>query len=130
VIVDSRTVPEFRIPGSRSIRVVLDPRLGSYDKATVTVVTIEPGGTTGLHQHTSDEVIYVVSGRGRVTLVDGDVRVERDVEEGFVVVARAGVRHETRNTGGEPLRLYCIFIPPLPVEGYFAEALKLARGSG
>jgi mannose-6-phosphate isomerase-like protein (cupin superfamily) len=130
VIVDSRTVPEFRIPGSRSIRVVLDPRLGSYDRATVTVVTIEPGGTTGLHQHTSDEVIYVVSGRGRVTLVDGDVKVERDVEEGFVVVARAGVRHETRNTGGEPLRLYCVFIPPLPVEGYFAEALKLARGLG
>jgi len=129
VIVDTKTVPEFRIPGSRSIRVVLDPRLGNYDKATVTAVTIEPGGTTGLHQHTSDELIYVVSGRGRVVLVDGDVKVERDVEGGCVIVARAEVKHETRNTGEEPLKLYCVFIPPLPVEGYFAEALKLARGS-
>jgi len=129
VIVDTRTIPEFRIPGSRSIRVVLDPRLGNYDRATVTAVTIEPGGTTGLHRHASDELIYVVSGRGRVTLVDGDVRLERDVEGGCVIVAKAGVEHETRNTGEEPLKLYCVFIPPLPVEGYFAEALKLARGS-
>jgi mannose-6-phosphate isomerase-like protein (cupin superfamily) len=129
MIVNTKVVPEFRVPGSRSIRVALDPRLGNYDKATVTAVTIEPGGTTGLHQHTSDELIYVVSGRGRATLVDGEVKLERDVEGGYIIVARAGVKHETRNTGDEPLKLYCVFIPPLPAEGYFAEALRLAKSS-
>ncbi|MEM1930972.1 MAG: hypothetical protein QW780_05575 [Sulfolobales archaeon] len=64
MIVDTRNLPEYKVPKpyERSLKVVLDPRLGNYDKATVLSVTIEPGGTTGLHQHVSDEIIYVISG--------------------------------------------------------------------
>jgi len=129
LIVDTKVVPEFKIAGRMSLRVILDPRLGNYDKATVMAVTIEPGGTTGLHEHTSDELIYVISGRGRARLVNGGLAVERDVEEGYVIAVKAGARHETMNTGNEPLKLFCIFIPPRTVEGYFAEALKVAKGT-
>lgn len=126
MIINTNEIPEYRVPKpyERSLRIVLDPRLGNYDKATVLSVTIEPGSTTGLHQHVSDELIYVISGRGTSVLVDGDRTVEAEVREGYLVVAKAGVKHEMRNTGGEPLRLYCVFIPPLPAEGYFGEALK------
>lgn len=128
MIVNTRDLPEYRVPKpyERSMRVVLDPRLSNYDKATVLSVTIEPGSTTGLHQHTSDEIIYVVSGKGTSVLVDGDKTTESEVREGYLVLARAGVKHEMKNTSSEPLKLHCVFIPPLPVEGYFAEALKAA----
>ncbi|MEM0065625.1 MAG: cupin domain-containing protein [Sulfolobales archaeon] len=128
MIVNTRNLPEYKVPKpyERSLKVVLDPRLGNYDKATVLSVTIEPGSTTGLHQHVSDEIIYVISGKGTSVLVDGDNVVELEVGEGYLVLARAGVKHEMRNTGSEPLKLYCVFIPPLPVEGYFAEALRVA----
>ncbi|MCS7099181.1 MAG: cupin domain-containing protein [Sulfolobales archaeon] len=128
MIVNIKTQPEYRVPKphERSLRVVLDPRLGSYDKATVLWVTIDPGSSTGLHQHVSDEVIFVVSGRGHCTIVEGDRERSSEVGEGSVVVAKAGVRHEMKNIGSEVLKLYCVFIPPLPAEGYFGEALKIA----
>lgn len=128
MIVDTRKLPEYRVsaPYERVLRVALDPRLGNYDKATVLSVTIEPGSTTGLHQHASDELIYIVSGRGRATIVEGNKVEEVDVEAGHLVVARTGVRHEMRNVGDTPLHLFCVFIPPLPAEGAFGEALKAA----
>ncbi|MEM4922729.1 MAG: cupin domain-containing protein [Sulfolobales archaeon] len=70
--------------------------------------------------------MYVISGKGTSVLVDGDSVVESEVEEGYLVLARASVKHEMKNTGSEPLKLYCVFIPPLPAEGYFAEALRVA----
>ncbi len=132
MIVDTRALPEYKVSGpyERSLRVVLDPRLGNYDKATVLLVTIEPGSTTGLHQHPSDEIIYILSGRGVSILVDGEKTVETEVREGHVVLARAGTKHETRNTGTEPLRAYCVFIPPPPAEGPLGEAVRLTMASG
>ncbi len=131
MIVDTRALPEYRVPRpyERSVRVVLDPRLGNYDKATILLVTIEPGSTTGLHKHTSDEIIYVLSGRGVSILVEGEKTVESEVGEGHLVLVRAGIMHETRNTGTEPLRAYCVFIPPPPAEGPLGEAIKLAMAS-
>lgn len=130
MIINTRDLPEYKVPKpyERSLRVALDPRLGNYDKATVTLVTIEPGSSTGLHTHASDEIIYVVTGKGVSVLAGGDKLTETEVSEGCLVLARAGVKHEMRNTGAEPLRLCCVFIPPLPAEGYFAEALKVATG--
>lgn len=128
MIVNTLDLPEYRVPKpyERSLRVALDPRLGNYDKATVLSVTIEPESTTGLHQHVSDEIIYVVSGRGKAVLVDEDKTTEAEVREGYLVLAKAGVKHEMKNIGGELLKLYCVFIPPLPAEGHFGEALKVA----
>ncbi|MCX8185321.1 MAG: cupin domain-containing protein [Sulfolobales archaeon] len=123
-----RTLSEYRTPKphERNLRVVLDPRLGNYDKATVLWVTIEPGSSTGLHQHVSDEIIFVAAGRGLSTIVEGDKVTSTEVGEGSVVVVKAGAKHETKNIGCEVLELYCVFIPPLSTEGYFGEALKAA----
>jgi len=76
-IINAREVTGYLVPKPAErelkVKVVLTPQLGNYDKATILLSFIPPGSSTGLHQHDSDEIIYVVSGEGEVVeIVEGE----------------------------------------------------------
>jgi mannose-6-phosphate isomerase-like protein (cupin superfamily) len=76
---------------------------------SVAEAVIQPGGSTRAHSHAvSDEVYYVLSGKGVVTLGANSY----SVEPGSCVLLPAGHVHFACCAGDEPLRILCICAPP------------------
>jgi len=81
------------------------------DSAQAAVMTLSAGQSTGSQDNTherSDQWLYVVSGRGRVT-VDGEAH---PLEAGELVCIEAGERHEIENVGSDPLEALSLYVPP------------------
>jgi oxalate decarboxylase/phosphoglucose isomerase-like protein (cupin superfamily) len=77
------------------------------------IVQLKPGKGHERHNHPdSEEILYVVSGRGDQTVADDEFAVE----PGDVVHIPEGVYHSTVNTGWEPLKLVAVYGPPGPEE--------------
>jgi len=112
-------------PTERTLKMLFSPELGNTDKVTVLASLIPPGGTTGLHSHDVDEIIYIASGRG--IHVEGDE--EHPVEPDMVLYAPAKIAHEVRNTGDETIKLICVFVPPLKPSEVIMKAVEAAKGS-
>jgi mannose-6-phosphate isomerase-like protein (cupin superfamily) len=58
-----------------------------------------PGSGVGLHEQKEDEIYYVLSGRGQMTL-DGKIY---DVTPGTAILTRTGSSHSLKQIGGEDL---------------------------
>ena len=78
------------------------------------LMTLQPGEETGEEVHEDrDQFFRIEEGSGAVD-IDG---VENRVEDDFAVIVPAGARHNVRNTGSQPLRLYTIYAPPEHKDG-------------
>jgi mannose-6-phosphate isomerase-like protein (cupin superfamily) len=60
---------------------------------------LHPGSGIGLHTQTEDEIYYVLSGRGTMTLDGTSV----DITPGTAVLTRTGSSHALKQVGGEDL---------------------------
>ncbi|MBC7092163.1 MAG: cupin domain-containing protein [Nitrososphaeria archaeon] len=129
VVIDVLKIPGVKVPPpfARELKVVLDPKVGNYDKATILLSYIEPKSSTGLHKHGSDEIMYVVKGKGEAIEVREDVRKVEGVYEGCVIYASSGVEHEIKNLGDDKLILFCVYVPGLKASGYLEEAIRIAK---
>ena len=78
------------------------------------VMTLPPGCDIGEEVHDDrDQFFRFEEGKGVVD-IDG---VENPVEDDFAVIVPAGARHNVRNTGSGPLRLYTVYGPPEHMDG-------------
>lgn len=78
------------------------------------LMTLQPGEEIGEEVHKDrDQFFRIEEGSGAVD-IDG---VENKVEDDFAVIVPAGARHNVRNTGSQPLRLYTIYAPPEHKDG-------------
>lgn len=78
------------------------------------LMTLPPGCDIGEEVHPDrDQFFRIEEGRGVID-IDG---VENHVEDDFAVIVPAGARHNVRNTGSQPLRLYTIYGPPEHKDG-------------
>jgi mannose-6-phosphate isomerase-like protein (cupin superfamily) len=79
------------------------------DKSQLVAMSIAPGDDIGQETHARvEQTIVCLSGSGRLSL-DG---VESSFGPGDVVVITPGTRHDVRNVGTAPLKLYTIYVPP------------------
>lgn len=86
------------------------------------LMTLPPGCDIGEEVHPDrDQFFRFEEGNGIVD-IDG---VENHVEDDFAVIVPAGARHNVRNTGSQPLRLYTIYAPPEHKDGV-VQATKAA----
>ena len=70
---------------------------------------LKPGEEIGAEVHPdNDQFFRVDSGSGVVT-IDGK---DSKISDGFAVVVPAGARHNIKNDGTEPLKLYTLYGPP------------------
>ena len=78
------------------------------------LMSLEPGVEIGqeVHDHT-DQFFRVESGTGVVS-VNG---VDTPIGDGTGIVIPAGTRHNIKNTGSVPLRLYTLYAPPEHADG-------------
>lgn len=73
------------------------------------LMTLQPGEEIGEEVHDGiDQFFRIEEGEGVIVIDGQDNRVEAD----FAVIVPSGTRHNVRNTGGRPLRLYTIYGPP------------------
>ena len=78
------------------------------------LMTLQPGDEIGEEVHEDrDQFFRIEQGDGNID-IDG---VANDVHDDFAVVVPAGARHNVRNTGDGPLRLYTIYGPPEHLDG-------------
>lgn len=66
-----------------------------------------PGATIGDHVNDKDEIYYVLSGRGRLTLND----TVREVGPGDAILTRNGDRHALDQIGDEDLVIFIVYQP-------------------
>ncbi len=77
------------------------------------LMSIAPGEEIGEEVHDDgDQFFRIEEGSGEI-IIDGKVN---PVEDDIAVIVPAGARHNVRNTGDEPLRLYTIYAPPEHVD--------------
>ncbi len=68
-------------------------------------VTIPPGSSVGVHEHSGDEEVYfILEGQGRVW----DDEKEYPVGPNDTVLTNSGHRHGIENTGKQDLRMLAI----------------------
>jgi mannose-6-phosphate isomerase-like protein (cupin superfamily) len=88
--------------------------LWTGDHTQLVIMTIPPDGEIGEEVHEgTDQILTFVSGTGEA-LVAGE---RKPVAQGDLVVVPAGVRHNFRNTGPNPLVLYTVYGPPEHADG-------------
>jgi mannose-6-phosphate isomerase-like protein (cupin superfamily) len=72
-------------------------------------MSIEPGGDIGEETHPDrDQFFRVEKGKGEIW-IDG---LESEVKSDYAMVVPAGARHDIKNTGDKPLKLYTLYAPP------------------
>lgn len=83
-------------------------------KSQLVLMNVPVGGEIGEETHAHvEQTLFFISGKGEAVL-DG---VTQALSAGDVVVVTPGVRHNFRNTGSEPLKLYTVYVPPNHIDG-------------
>jgi mannose-6-phosphate isomerase-like protein (cupin superfamily) len=73
------------------------------------LMALKPGEEIGEEVHDDrDQFFRVEAGEGEL-VIDG---ATRPVKADFAMIVPAGARHNVRNTGREPLKLYTVYGPP------------------
>jgi len=73
------------------------------------LMTLQPGEEIGAEVHEDrDQFFRFEEGNGEVDIDDNCYAVE----DGSGIVVPAGARHNVRNTGDRPLKLYTLYGPP------------------
>jgi quercetin dioxygenase-like cupin family protein len=114
-VLHENDVEEFDLPGRRFRWLVADGRIPS-DQCSACVIRVAPGDRVRpAHSHPhSEEVIYILSGEGRV-LVEGEVAA---VRAGSTVLFPQGAVHMLHNTSGEEMKVVCFFAPATTLDNY------------
>jgi quercetin dioxygenase-like cupin family protein len=108
-------VEELDLPGRQLRWIVGDGGLTAAHCSSC-VIRVAPGQKVRpAHSHPQgEEVIYIISGSGRV-LVAGEVS---QVRAGSVVLFPQGAVHMLQNTGDEEMKVVCFFAPGTNLDNY------------
>ena len=77
---------------------------------TFQLAQIEPGGTSKRHQHTWEQINWVVSGTGQINTGGDSI----EIGPGDCVLIPGNVSHAIANDGTEPLLLVAVLGPGAP----------------
>lgn len=84
------------------------------EKSQLVIMSLRPREDIGEETHADvDQMLYVVKGVG-VAVIEG---VEQPLEKGGMLCVPKGTRHNVKNTGDEPLKLFTVYAPPQHAPG-------------
>ena len=88
--------------------------LFTTELSQLVLMSVAPGDDIGEETHKdTDQILSFVAGSGEA-VIEGE---SRPIAAGSVVVVPAGMRHNFINQGGEPLKLYTVYVPPNHKDG-------------
>jgi mannose-6-phosphate isomerase-like protein (cupin superfamily) len=83
-------------------------------KLQLVLMSLAPGEEIGEEVHPDrDQFFRIEQGRGEVW-IDGH---RTEIEEDSAIVVPSGARHNVRNTGARPMKLYTLYGPPEHQDG-------------
>ena len=108
-------VERLGLPG-RELRWVVGSGALQAEQCSACVIRVAAGDKVRpAHSHPNgEEVIYIISGSGRV-MVGGEIQA---VRAGTTVLFPRGVVHMLHNTGGEEMKVVCFFAPATNLDNY------------
>ena len=90
------------------IRALIDRTTSEITQCSLAEETLPPGCAVTPHRHRQiEEIYYIVSGRGLMTVGEET----REVEAGDAVYVPRDQRHTLKNTGAEPIKLVLVCGP-------------------
>ena len=96
-------------PAAGQVTIMIDPANSGSTDVCVLSQTLDPGSVVPVHHHEkAEQVLFIVSGRGEVSIADHQV----EVGPGVTVHVPKGVAHGIANTGNEPLSILEVTSPP------------------
>jgi mannose-6-phosphate isomerase-like protein (cupin superfamily) len=104
VVTLEECTPEYT--GDREFRVLLSSGLSFTQFAGII-----PPGRAPEHQHSYDEVVHVLAGRGVVHLRAGQAELQTEIGPGTSIYLPPQTPHCLENTGSAPLRVLGVFYP-------------------
>ena len=115
MVLHESEVETLDLPG-RKLKWLVHPDQKISDKFSLNTVTIKSGETVKpAHSHPNDEeVIYVVSGEGKV-MIDKEVF---KIKAGSVIFFPKACIHMVRNSGPVDMKLICYFTAPVSLANY------------
>ena len=88
--------------------------LYSGQKLQLVLMALQPGEDIGEEVHTgTDQFFRVEKGKGEV-VIDGKTTA---IKSDMAIIVPAGARHNIKNTGDKPLKLYTLYAPPEHIDG-------------
>jgi len=114
-------------PYERISKVLFNPEKQNRPdlKFGLNLTLIAPHSKTDKHIHPTNELIFIISGRGEATLGDMEVVLEPDV----VFLAEINEPHQVRNTGDQQLKLACYHVPPRSMKKMISKNLEAAKNA-
>ena len=89
-----------------------EPRVTAAERFSAGRVLLEPGKGHERHNHPySEEILYVVRGRGQQTVELPDRIVEKEIGPGELVHIPTAFYHSTVNSGDDVLEMVAIYAP-------------------
>jgi mannose-6-phosphate isomerase-like protein (cupin superfamily) len=109
-------LPSFETKDTSRICEIAHPQNSAARNQSLAEATLAPGRATLAHFHAqSEEIYYVLAGRGEVSLGGAS----STCEAGTAIVIAPGVPHQIRNVGTEDLVFLCACSPPYSHEDTF-----------
>lgn len=104
-----RDIEESTVKGSDFRRVLYTGK-----NMQLVLMALKPGEEIGEEVHPDrDQFFRVEKGEGEVSIDGSQTKIKSDV----AIIVPAGARHNVRNTGDQPLKLYTLYAPPEHVDG-------------
>ena len=104
-----RDIKAFITKDGSEIRELMHPSRHRVRHQSLAEATVLPGHETLLHKHRqTEEIYYILQGRGRMTLGDE----EFDVAPGDTICIAPDTAHKIFNTGESLLKILCACAPP------------------
>jgi mannose-6-phosphate isomerase-like protein (cupin superfamily) len=111
-VLQRETAPRYRRPEGITSYLLASPRTCGAGHLTTTLVEIEPGGKQRIHQHSPEQVYFIVAGTGEMSVGDET----RTVAPGDCVFVPSGSPHGIANRGHGVLRYFSAAAPAFAAE--------------
>jgi mannose-6-phosphate isomerase-like protein (cupin superfamily) len=113
IIVKVADVEGVKKDPPRVSRLLLSGKNVGARNASMGLNVTEVGSMIPDHKHEeSEELMYIVSGRARLVIEDGEEVYE--IGPDTAIYTPLGKMHRLENIGDEPLKLVWVYSPPLP----------------
>ena len=89
-----------------------EPKVTAAEHFSAGVVNLEPGKGHERHNHPySEEILYVISGKGVQTVELESGTLEQEIGPGTLVHIPTAIYHSTINSGETPMQMIAIYAP-------------------
>ena len=108
IIINRERASVIKTPHGSELRPLMDRTTSGITQCSLAEEVLPPGRAVTPHHHRElEEVYYILSGSGRMTVGEES----SEVAAGDAIYVPRGHRHTLENTGGEPIRLLVVCGP-------------------